>query len=396
MHRHLKTLRKFLLNLSMLIISVFLALMVGEGISRVFCSPLDYLEVELVADDFLGEKVKPNSAGHDSWGFRNKSVPKSADIITIGDSQTYGVSATANYSWPSILKEITQKNVYNLALGGYGPMEYLYLLENKAIILNPSVVIVGFYTGNDLLDAYASIYNLDCYKKFRKPQIEKDQNDETAKGTVITENNKNKFAGNIRDWLSRHSVLYRIAIYSLGDILRFIEIKYIYPSSDITIYENKENNIHSIFTPSKRLSALNLKDQNVKEGLDISLEAFTKMKQFCLTKNISFLVVLIPTKENVYGEYIENDSTLDNSQVIKDLLVCERNVDNIVKVYFTENDIIYVDPLDSLKDTIKRAPPFPSGDGHPNKDGYRVIANAVYQSLKINKSTQQSMKTVIK
>jgi lysophospholipase L1-like esterase len=385
MRTFLKIPRKFLQNISILIVSVFLALMIGEGITRIFCNPVDYLKPELVKDDILKVKIKPNSSGHDSWGFRNRSVPKKADIVTIGDSQTYGVSATANNSWPSILKEMTHKNVYNLALGGYGPIEYLYLLESKAILLNPSIIIVGFYFGNDLLDSYISVYNLDYYKNLRKSNIEKDQQQNINKEVVITENYNHKFAGNIRSWLSKHSVLYRITTFSIGNVFRFAEMKYIYPDKDVTIYEDKANKIHTCFTPVERLNSLNLKNQNVKEGLNLSLEAFDKIKQVCLRKNITLLVVLIPTKESVYSEYIENNSTLTNSQVINDLIINEREVTHIVKVYFNEHGIKYVDPLGSMKNAIGKTPPYQSGDSHPNKYGYGVIANVVYQGIKMNK-----------
>jgi hypothetical protein len=131
--------------------SVVTSLAAGEGLARLLVNPVNYLEPYLFKDEVLGHKIEPNSSGHDSWGFRNKTVPKSAKIITIGDSQTYGVSAAAKHSWPATLQELRDESVYNLSLGGYGPAQYYYLLNSKALVLEPRLVIVGFYFGNDFL-----------------------------------------------------------------------------------------------------------------------------------------------------------------------------------------------------------------------------------------------------
>ncbi|MEZ4547723.1 MAG: hypothetical protein R3B51_08385 [Thermodesulfobacteriota bacterium] len=72
----------------------------------------------------LRYKIEPHSAGHDSLGYRNKYVPERADIVTLGDSQTYGESSPAKYSWPSILGSLTGKETYNMGVSGYGPAEY--------------------------------------------------------------------------------------------------------------------------------------------------------------------------------------------------------------------------------------------------------------------------------
>jgi hypothetical protein len=110
------------------------------------------LQPVMIKDPKLGQKIKPNSGGHDAWGFRNKTIPDKFDIIIIGDSQTYGVSAIAKLSYPSQLNNMTEDTVYNMGIGGYGAYQYKYLLKEKALKLNPKTVIVGFYFGNDLYD----------------------------------------------------------------------------------------------------------------------------------------------------------------------------------------------------------------------------------------------------
>src|SRR6267142_847266 len=114
----------------------------GEVALRGWFDPVDFLQPELVRHPVLGRVVAPGSAGHDAWGFRNPEVPACADLIAIGDSQTYGVSAPRTGSWPAQLGRLRGETVYNLALGGYGPPDYLYLLDTYAPRLSPEQVVI--------------------------------------------------------------------------------------------------------------------------------------------------------------------------------------------------------------------------------------------------------------
>ncbi len=55
-----------------------------------------------------------------------------------------------------MLSRLTGKNVYNLALGGYGPNQYYYLLQTKAFGLKPATIIGGLYMGEDFDNGIAS------------------------------------------------------------------------------------------------------------------------------------------------------------------------------------------------------------------------------------------------
>ena len=141
-------------NIVLLLVSVAVALAAAELAARIFLDPVDYLRPTIVADDFLNHRVVGRTGGHDAWGFRNREVPSAADIVCIGDSMTYGVAARARDSWPAELGRILGEKTYNMALNGYGPIQYLYLMRTQAVELHPKIVIVGLYLGNDLVDAY--------------------------------------------------------------------------------------------------------------------------------------------------------------------------------------------------------------------------------------------------
>src|SRR5262245_42445916 len=105
--------------------------MVSELLLRCVVNPGDFLFATLIDDPILGSRIKPQTTGHDALGFRNTEVPQSANVVAIGDSQTYGVSAGRDDSWPHQLGMLLSEPVYNMALGGYGPLQYLFLQSTK-------------------------------------------------------------------------------------------------------------------------------------------------------------------------------------------------------------------------------------------------------------------------
>jgi hypothetical protein len=48
-----------------------------------------------------------------------------------------------------VLARLTGKNVYNLAMSGYGPNQYYCLLQTKAFGLKPATIICGLYMADD-------------------------------------------------------------------------------------------------------------------------------------------------------------------------------------------------------------------------------------------------------
>ncbi len=378
MKNKLKIIKKYSINLLLSFLSIILSILIMEGICRIIFDPIDYLQPKLIKNEILGTTIKPYSGGHDAWGYRNKFIPTTADIVAIGDSQTYGISATANDSWPAILQKITGKSVYNLSLGGYNPIQYSYLLENKAIKLNPSLIIVGFYYGNDLAETYSLVYTNDYWKDLRKPEFNIEQPKHNAATNTVKKNNIYKLK-NLKNWLGQNCMIFRIAIRSgLGRIALFLEMKKDTPKKEISSIIDKKHNIYTSFIPQIRLPALDLDNPIIQEGLRLDLESFIKMNEFCEKENIQFLVALIPTKESVYSKYIENNTSINNSKIIDDLLANERRVNELVKIHFKEHNIDYIDTLEPLKNSIEKKQIYPAHiNGHPNKNGYEIIATTI-------------------
>lgn len=380
-----------------LVVFAFIAaLLVAEGVARIFIDPVDYLWRRLSYDPVLRYKIEPHSAGHDSRGYRNRHVPERADIVALGDSQTYGESAPAKYSWPSILGSLTGKVAYNMGIGGYGPAEYFYLFGNGALELKPGVVVAGFYLGNDLADTYTAVYTVERWRHLRKPGAGPGPgpggNDETKAGdkpqVEETPPVKKPFAYELKrrvygtaGWFAENSVLYRVITASyLGDGMR--QKMMLDRGEKITMLEVREYGIHTGFTPVRRLEALDMDRPDVREGLRLALDFFNEMNLLAEKNGVRFLVVILPTKESVYGRFIEGNTGLRYSAEIDRLLRNERRVSEEAESYFEGHGIPYINLLGPLGEAALHEEIYPNNySGHFNGNGNRVIAESIKRRL---------------
>jgi hypothetical protein len=383
--------KKFIINLSVLVVSVGIALVLAEFVSRLVLNPSDFLKLEVVADSVLGGVPSPSAmTGFDRWGFRNHEVPESADIVAVGDSHTYGNTARMVDSWPYVVGRLTGKRVYNMALGGYGPNQYFYLSKTKAFTLKPKMIIWGLYMGDDFENAFSITYGLDYWSYLRQlPPQKVDANiwEQDSPGPP-------SWYKKMRVWLSRHSLVYQLVFHTgLGGRLKGdVQIRnavQLYPGTDTSLII-PEKNIAEAFRPKAVLFGLNQDDPRVREGMRITFELMKQMNDLCQQNHVQFVVVVIPIKEMVFSDYLEHNSNLALNDVMDKLLVDARSAQAQTFKFMTDTNIPYVDPLPALKRSVSQGLYAASaGDMHPNKNGYRVIGEAVAAYLKQAETAKQ-------
>lgn len=383
-------LKTILLNLTVLVISVGVALLLAEGAARLFLNSADFLRLEVVHDDILGAVPSKSAlAAFDRWGFRNPKVPETSDIVAVGDSHTYGNTARMVDSWPYVVSRLTNRQVYNMGLGGYGPNQYFYLSKTRALALKPKMIIWGLYMGDDFENAFSLTYGLDYWKDLRvlPPQkVEANiwEGPETDTGTR-----------RIRVWLSRHSVIYQLAFHvGFGGRLKGeVQIKNaakLYPDYATSI-NLPDKHILEAFRPKAVLFGLDQDNPNVREGMRITFDLLKRMKEICDQNHVQFVVVVIPTKEMVFSEYLEHNPQIPMDDVIDKLLVSERAARVQVFQQMSQLNIGYVDPLPAMKKSVTEGLYASSaGDMHPNRNGYRVIGEAVAEFLKQGVNSSQA------
>ena len=360
----------------LLITTVVLSLIISEIVVRQFFHPVDYLLPTTTKDPFLGHRILPDTGGHDDRGFRNYSVPSNSEIVAIGDSHTYGISATFQESWPAHLSRLTDTQVYSLALGGYGPLQYLHLLSTSALELKPETVVVGLFLGNDLADSYRLAYSHQYWADYRNPLLQNEQSEQTE----VTVNWKEKrFLNGARKWLAKSSVLYRIVTQSVvGELVQTTEFKNASPK----VINLQHGELQHHFMPDRQSEALDTNFQNIREGIRISKAAIKKINLVCQTNQIKLLVALIPTKELVYSELFQEQYKSNLPESLAQQFENENTIRAGFKRVFEKENIAYVDILPALRRAVSQGKNiYPINDGHTNGKGYQIIAKEINSVL---------------
>lgn len=365
----------------LLVSSLFIGILLCEATARFILNPADYLSPTVIRDDVLGISIPPNSSGFDEWGFRNKQVPSTTEIVAVGDSHTYGNTAMMDDAWPAVVARATQSDVYNLGLGGYGPNQYYHLLMTKALKLHPKLVMCGLYMGDDFENAFMITHGLDHWSALRQGRWDKINPDiwETAEPSV--------WGAGVRNWLSEHSMLYRLVVHGpaiamLKEAIRFKQTSDRNdPYSTALIVEDQ--NIREAFRPLGMAERLDQASAPVREGMRITFHLLKQMNEVCREAGCRFLVVIIPTKETVFAEYIEKKPDLHLHEALTRVITNERAARKTLVDYLADEHIAFVDTLPALQHAVKdQLYAQTTRDMHPGKNGYRVIGEAVAQYLK--------------
>lgn len=279
---------------------------------------------------------------HDILGFRNRAVPDTADVIAIGDSQTYGVNATLEETWPSRLAArlgAKRRGVYSMAIGGWGAVQYSQMVR-YAIHFHPRVIVVAFYTGNDPLESFVVAYSDDRWKALRPD-----------------------------DGLSMSDAP---TVTSVG------------PAQSGIWKATFANGQSMHFTPARRLLSNDTSIPAVRAGYAIMEQVVKKMRDAAVRHGIQLVVTLIPTKELVYAKRLARDRVpLDDTY--RKLVEAEaENISNFEAQVQRTVGVHYVDIVSQLQEVaLGNTVMYPGHlNGHPLPYGYDVIAGALAPRVK--------------
>lgn len=399
--------KNILINAGLVLAGIIIAVVLAEISLRLIIDKRpDRIDV---ADPLLLYKYLPGKEGGaiDKNGFRNSEILDKYDIIAIGDSQTFGMHT--NDIWTKQLSEISRLSVYNMAVGGYGPVQYSFLTD-KALQFEPKVIIWGLYLGNDIFDAYYLPYERDSTKYWshlKNEEVERRLKAEKLPPFPYEEvNPKPRYVQiqedpslilKIRVFLRKHYIFYAF----LGDRTRSWrerlglakteeEIKVEYDrqwakeNPDLGFaYETEK--IDTVFTSQYRLTVLDTNDPRIAEGLRISLDLIEVAKEKLDEAGVKFLIAIIPTKETVYSERLEQENFPVTDQYQK-LIESEARVKKQIIDFLIEKEIYHVDILPAFQAMLqKNIAVYPHyHDGHPVVAGYLAIAESIYYFLKTN------------
>jgi lysophospholipase L1-like esterase len=360
-------------NALTLAVSVSISLLIFEfGLQLFTPYPLTD-QPNRIGHEWLAYVMNPDLGEIDEAGFRNKTLT-SVDIAVIGDSHTYGFNVTSEYSWPQLLGERLGKNVYNYGVGGYGLLHYIYLMD-EAVELNPEEIILGLYFANDFFNVcqLASLIprwakraegvGLDvsvCPVQKTKKKEKEDKfrlKDKSAIASMLSELNANRKA-----WM-------KIYFPDAG--------------SDVDIHDNRVKSLISMERIKAHNDYMDLARPEIKmafEMLNIFLESASQKVR---NENIRFTVLLIPSRERVFYDYLtENNHNLP--EVYRSLVRKEDKLRQATMLLLEENKIRYGDVLPGLQQALlENSNLYPvKDDGHPLKKGYSIYADVAEKLIR--------------
>ena len=244
-----------------------------------------------------------------------------------------------------------------MALGGYGPLQYLHLLKAKARSLKPRLVICAIYVGNDLFD----IYN-------------RTKGGERIANIFVSEKETIKPLRGLRDTLAHHSVLYRTITQSpLFDFVRH---------NEATANPDRRRIGGHYLSANRVMKFVDIDTPEIAQAYARMEDILTEMVSYSNKNGMAFVLTVIPTKETVYFPHIKAGLTHTELDDFQKLAHAEAKIRSGISALASRLKIRSIDMLPVLRKAVAEGRPVYSfNDGHPNALGYGLIAKAVFEQV---------------
>lgn len=367
-------------NLFLFGVTVIAMLGLVEASLRVLGYPEEPVHPDKVFDPVLLYRIPGNFPGVDADGFRNLSIPRQSDIVTLGDSHTYGYNVTREYTWPSEIAKLTGLSNYNLGRGGYGPLQYYYLFD-RALELKPRHVIVGLFPANDI-KGVCDPYLKTSYWKTRVKQENLDLGycDEVASGHASRKKNKHEKLAGLMDkassWLfqTKTANLLLLGTSQMRSLLPF-DTRGVVSFNDgknRTIMHNGDIRRHSNYTDLTR--------KEIKNSLVITKELLSRMANRTRRSGAEFAVLVIPSKEYMLFTHARKIGR-DMPDIYARAAANEEKLNADLLSWLQESGIPAAYAKDELEALLSGSGGVypPTNDGHPVAAGYKAYAQALYK-----------------
>ena len=110
----------------------------------------------------------------------------------------------------------------------------------------------------------------------------------------------------------------------------------------------EKGRIRTILMPQYRLTALNMEDPRIHEGLRVSIEAITRMSSITRKTGVRFMIVLIPTKELVFFDTFGGNADV-KLRSVTELVDEEQTMWTELKNELRARGMSYIDVLPALR-----------------------------------------------
>jgi lysophospholipase L1-like esterase len=313
-------------------------------------------QVMTVADPYLGFRYRPNFTGRlthgdldftfttDEKGFRNSSpLPDEADIVVLGDSMAFGYGVPDDATWShQVAMQFPAYTVSNFGLIGGSPQQYLRILETEALALHPKLVLFMLFLGNDLNDARLFQEWLEA-------------------GTDVSYAEWRSAGGATTNWRSLRDLTSGSYLMAFQRAVRSA-LSSSMAGETITLGDGQRVQLVPAIYGNDAVMAD--PKHPVSQLVMTTIEEAQRLSQ---RHGSHFLVLLMPTKEEVYLPLVDKPAPA--------------MIENF-RPALEAQGIPYLDLTLYLRArTQDIGPVFYEVDGHPNVAGYEAIADAVVDYL---------------
>ena len=377
-----KSITSLKINLMLLIVAILLSLVVAEFLLRSFTPFPIYARKNLIPHNILGWVLDPRLKGIDTEGFRNYKIIDDPDIITIGDSHTYGFYVPAEYAWPSTLSKISRLRVYNLGIGGYGILHYVYLLD-KATDMHPQDIIIGFFLENDLADFCSIAHN----PFWREILSQNNINIDVCSCSIPNKSKKRKKINSdkvyaLLEWLNKNTAIGNVVNYYFYDHLRnFVRLKFSRGNQQDCVVTYGHNT--TILEDSEMIyKNMDSSQPIIREALKVTDTLFKSSIKKAVQKGINVHILFMPSKESVLYRYMKNNNYVMSPYVPKVVEKEEELVKKLTSLFNSAGAQTYFF-RNEMSNAIEKGSMiyYASNQRHPTAEGYQIYAETALHLL---------------
>jgi hypothetical protein len=307
----------------------------------------------------------------DKNGFRNSHTREYSDIIALGDSYLEWGNTEADTFVKRLENKLPGLTATNLGKSGYGPPQYLEVLNRYGVKYGPKYALMAFFEGNDVLDTKA-------YFRWKKGQTEKRpdlhrmaQLSFFQRYWLALETQATFIRNSIRHWINL--VLNKIAQRQ----------GYAYDTHpDLAVLNLGGGATHKI----KFVENLDTRSSNemlASEEWRQLKTVLTDVREACEKNGISLIVMYIPAAAHVYAQYSTKESGENWLRIRDQQIRAKTNTEEAMNQMAQELDVDLISLTPVLEEAASRGKLlyYPL-DPHWNAEGTEVAASYVAETLK--------------
>jgi hypothetical protein len=293
--------------------------------------------------------VEINSQGHR----QGEIGPKAAGelrIVAIGDSFTYGEGVEGEEAWPRALERALVQGsprpvrVVNAGVPGRWVDEYYLELRGRALALDPDVVLIGFFVGNDVdgEDARAHVWS----------RVDARDLPEAVSIPGLRIENGHRVR-------SRTKSRWRLPIVRDSHVAQ--------------LFFDGGKAIHEAWSPpalAEEAAYAPETNPEAQRATDRVERLMLAMADLCRAHGIAFAVVMIPAREQVMPELARRSQARDWEKPQRHF-----------RAFFERSDIPFVDLLPAVRAAREDAPLYYRFDAHWTARGHALAAASVAEFL---------------